>query len=58
MKTVSEFLSDWKVYGDDKEFKAALNAFVDEAYKAGYRHGLSVSKEQQILDSPSDDSEV
>ncbi len=29
MKTVAEFLADWKVYGDDKEFQAALSDVLD-----------------------------
>ena len=35
MKTVSEFLAGWKVYGDDKEFVAELETFQCEAYEAG-----------------------
>ena len=35
MKTVSEFLADWKIYGDDKEFVAALDAFHAEAFHDG-----------------------
>ena len=43
MKTVAEFLADWKVYGDDKEFQAALDIFIDGEYTRGYQHGLSVA---------------
>ena len=35
MRTVGEFLADWKVYGDDKEFTAALEAFQAEAFHDG-----------------------
>ena len=35
MKTVSEFLADWKVYGDDKEFVAELETFQAEAFHDG-----------------------
>jgi hypothetical protein len=35
MKTVAEFLAGWKVYGDDKEFRAALEKFQAEAFHDG-----------------------
>lgn len=35
MKTVTEFIADWKVYGDDKEFIAALEGFQAEAFHDG-----------------------
>ena len=48
MKTVSEFLADWKVYGDDKEFVAELETFQCEAYEAGRLSSLPVA--QEIVD--------
>jgi len=41
MRTVTEFLADWKVYGDDKEFTAALETFQAESCQAGYKSGFS-----------------
>ena len=35
MKTVGEFMAEWKIYGDDKEFVAALDAFHAEAFHDG-----------------------
>jgi hypothetical protein len=40
MKTVSEFIADCKIYGDDKEFVAALWHFQSEAYAAGVERDL------------------
>jgi HAMP domain-containing protein len=40
MKTVAEFIADWKVYGDEKEFVAALWHFQSEAYAAGVERDL------------------
>ena len=39
MKTVGEFIAEWKIDGDDKEFVAALNAFQAEAFSDGLRSG-------------------
>lgn len=35
MKTVADFISDWKVYGDTEEFVAALWSFQSDAYASG-----------------------
>ncbi len=48
MKTVAEFLADWKVYGDDKEFIEALEAFQCDAREEGRLSSLPVA--QEIVD--------
>lgn len=42
MKTVGEFIAEWKIYGDDKEFVAALNAFQAQAFSDGLRSGADL----------------
>jgi hypothetical protein len=44
MKTVAEFIADWKVYGDEKEFVAALWHFQSESYAAGVERDLQESE--------------
>jgi len=41
IKTVSEFIADWKIYGDDKDFVAALETFQAESFQAAYASGFS-----------------
>lgn len=45
MKTVEEFLAEWKVFGDSQEFMDELEDFLREASMSGCVSNLQVAKE-------------